>query len=260
MRRRRSLIALFVVAIAVVAIRPALADAGSEARLAQLLNDSRASAGLGPLSVSAELSGLAQQRAANMAAQGRIFHSSLDGIDGKRVGENVGVASTVDTVHQLFLQSSTHYANIVGDYAEVGIGVVWADGQAYVDELFRLPWDSAPAAAPAPEPVVVEPAPEPAPQPAPVAATEPVPAPIVTEPAPAPEPTTTTVVERTSPLTFGSRVLPIAHTSAIAAGLPAQPTPDSAGVALIPALAAIVLVVGLLFAHGRVLVSARARH
>ncbi len=42
----------------------------------------------------------------------------------RKGGENIGVGDDVDTIQNAFVQSPGHYANIVGDYDRVGIGVV----------------------------------------------------------------------------------------------------------------------------------------
>jgi uncharacterized protein YkwD len=65
---------------------------------------------------------LARQRAADLASAGRIYHQSLDAIDGQHVGENVGMGRAVETVHRLFMASATHRANIEGGYSEMRIG------------------------------------------------------------------------------------------------------------------------------------------
>jgi len=49
------------------------------------------------------------------------------------IGENVGYGSSVDQVHQSFMGSSGHRANILkASYSHVGIGVVASGGTAWV--------------------------------------------------------------------------------------------------------------------------------
>jgi hypothetical protein len=268
MRRACTLVSLFVVALSLVTIGAARAGSSDETQLAQLVNAARSSAGLGPLTVASDLTAIAEQRAADMAAQGRIFHQSLSSIDGQRVGENVGMASTIDNVNQLFLNSGPHYANYVGDDTEIGIGVVWSDGQAYVNQIFRLPWSSAPAAAPvepapAPEPVVA-PAPEPEPPAAPESAPA-APAEVAASADPVPAPAPTTAPAATDPgSAVGSHLsaAPIAHdgTGSVSWGRPAA-APASAPEHLPtgPALAAAMLLSLVLGAHiKRFVTAARA--
>jgi hypothetical protein len=145
---------LLVVAGASLLLVPdARAQAGdSEARFIELIALARNANGLAPLSISPELTAIARRHAAEMAAAGEIWHQSLDPIDGQRVGENVGTGNPVEVVHDMFMNSPSHKRQILGEYSEVGVGVVWSNGRLFVDELFRLPWAAAPAeeATPAP--------------------------------------------------------------------------------------------------------------
>ena len=143
-RRVAASLALAVAALLLVPDARAQAP-DTEAQFVQLIDGARSALGLAPLKVSPELTAIARQHAANMAAAGQIYHQSLDPIDGQRVGENVGVGKPVELVHEAFMKSPTHKREILGQFSEVGIGVVWANGKLYVDQLFRLPWMVAPA-------------------------------------------------------------------------------------------------------------------
>ena len=107
-----------------------------------VINNYRASNGLGPLALAGDATAKAQQHADDMAGQGNIFHSGSlsDGIsDGwTALGENVGVAGSFDQVEGMFQNSSSHRANLLsGSYNQVGIGLAWGgDGQLYVTEDF----------------------------------------------------------------------------------------------------------------------------
>ena len=56
------------------------------------------------------------------------------GVTGWRaIGENVGYSSSVDQVHELFMESAGHRANILKpDYSQIGIGVVRSGSTVWV--------------------------------------------------------------------------------------------------------------------------------
>lgn len=160
---------------------PAMAGGDEAAAFVEAINASRASlAGASALEVHGDLARVAADHAAAMAAKGSIYHNPSLGqqVTGwEVVGENVGVGPDVDTLHQAFLDSPSHRANLLdGRYREIGIGIVRTNNQLWVVEVFRKPVPAAPAPAP-------QPAQAPAPVPAPVIATAPAPA---KAPAPAP--------------------------------------------------------------------------
>jgi uncharacterized protein YkwD len=71
-----------------------------------------------------------------MSHAGGVYRNMACGLGSSQTGENVGWWSLgIDdgTLNNMFLQSSTHYANIVGPYRY--IGTAWsiaADGKAYI--------------------------------------------------------------------------------------------------------------------------------
>ena len=135
---------------------PAVPDPGAaEAEFVGHINALRASRGLGALSVDAELTREARSWAATMAGQGRIFHTSnlSNGITANwvKLGENVGVGADVGVLFQAFVDSPTHYANLVDPkYTSVGIGVVVSGDRIFTAHRFMA---VAPAAPPPPPPV-----------------------------------------------------------------------------------------------------------
>lgn len=139
-----ALLAISPVAGALVAAAPAAALTAEEQAFVDAINASRAAAGLAPLTVSEELSALADLHSGRMAAAGTIFHSSdLAGTVGSvypnwtRVGENVGTGSSVESIHAAMLASPSHAANIYGDYNLLGVGVYTNPGGVmFVTELF----------------------------------------------------------------------------------------------------------------------------
>ena len=85
--------------------------------------------GVASVSFQAAISDVARRHSQEMASKGALFHSScLDCLRRHHgwlvVGENVGYAYSVSAVHNAFLNSPAHLANILGDYNRVGIGVV----------------------------------------------------------------------------------------------------------------------------------------
>jgi hypothetical protein len=106
---------------------------------ATLVNDSRASYRLRRLTVNATLNQKAQRWAQYLARIGRLQHSTLSsGVPSnwRALAENVGFGSSITRVHKLFLQSSGHRANILGNYTHLGTGVERVGTRAYVVHVF----------------------------------------------------------------------------------------------------------------------------
>lgn len=172
-----ALIALSPVAGTIVAA-PAAALSAEEQAFVDAINASRAAAGLPPLTVSEELSVLADLHSARMASSGTIYHSSdVGGTVGSvypnwtRAGENVGMGSTVESIHAAMLASPTHAANIYGDYNLLGVGVYTNPGGVmFVTQLFAKAVVESSVVATEPAPAVAETVTEPAPAPAEAAA------------------------------------------------------------------------------------------
>lgn len=124
-----------------VGLVPAAAHASSaESEFVSLINQARASRGLSSLSVRSDLTSAARKQSGAMASAGSLFHSSSlgSGISGwTKIGENVGTGSTVDKIHDAFMGSSGHRANILeSDFNQVGVGVVEKSGTIWVTEIF----------------------------------------------------------------------------------------------------------------------------
>lgn len=162
---------------------PARADSAA-ASLTAWVNQERASAGLPALSVASDLVDVATRHSQRMASSGRLYHNPNLGseVSGwERVTENVGRGPDARPIHDAFMASSTHAANVLdGGVTQVGIGVVWVDGTLWVTQVFRRPTQSSPPPPPEPE---TEPEPAPAaptpapPPPAPSSAAPAAPAP-----------------------------------------------------------------------------------
>jgi len=141
LRRPAALLIAIGCAITGLAARPAAAaDPLSGTQLVAMINQSRAAAGVPALLPHAELTAKAEAWADRMAATGCVCHSRLtDGITvaWRRLGENVGRAPDLATMHQAFLASSGHRANLLDrGFQWVGVGVARAGGQVWVAEVF----------------------------------------------------------------------------------------------------------------------------
>ena len=189
--------ALFLAVIAVTTIIGAVflapgakADGSTTNRFVADTNAARATAGLPLYTYAVDLAAVAQGQADRMASRSDVYHNPNLGSEvpnWNEAGENVGAGANPDQIHDAFMASPGHRANILSDsYTEFGIGTaVGGDGRLYVAEVFRLPSSQPqPVAADEPAPAQDEaPAPDPVPAPTPVPEAQPAPAPA---PAPAP--------------------------------------------------------------------------
>lgn len=175
-------VAVFAVATAVFA-SPASGDTVTDERgFVDRINQLRANKGLGALSVDGELTAIGRQWAGHMSAAGSISHNpnfaAQVQADWAKLGENVGVGNTVDSLMNAFINSPGHYANLVDPaFTHIGVGVVrGGDGRMYTSHQFmklrsgagttsaptpavtKAPTTTAPKAAPAPKPAAVKPA------------------------------------------------------------------------------------------------------
>ena len=118
------------------------AEPATEAEFLNLINASRAAAGLAPLKVDSGLQAHARKHTQDMMDANELFHSSAAelraaaGTGWTKVGENVGRGGSPSVLHQAFMNSPSHRANILGDYNYVGIGTGTKDGTLYVTVVF----------------------------------------------------------------------------------------------------------------------------
>lgn len=128
---------LLVVALFILPVAPALASGATdlESEFLELLNDERRSNGLASLAVMPELVDGARAQAGAMAEAGYLFHNPNLGsvlADGwEKLGENVGIGYSAESLHQAFMDSPGHRANVLDTgYEYVGIGVELGQGGA----------------------------------------------------------------------------------------------------------------------------------
>jgi uncharacterized protein YkwD len=133
---------------------PTVAAAGAcwtpkpeEQAFREKMNVARSSVGHGQLQLDPELSKAARLHTREMTAQNLLYHTP-DGDLTHRVthwsvlGENVGVGGTVDSLHEAFMNSPAHEANILySSFKYVGIGVREEGGRMWVTVLFEASSD-----------------------------------------------------------------------------------------------------------------------
>jgi hypothetical protein len=125
--------------------RPAAAAGDDVSDYLGRINATRAAAGVAPLTLDGELSGLAQAWAQQLADWQRLQHASDLSVGvtqpWKKLGENVGRGGTTAAIYPAFVASPTHYANIVDpSFTRIGIGVVYgSDGKQYTVQRYLAP-------------------------------------------------------------------------------------------------------------------------
>ena len=141
-------------------------DVDDEWSFVRLVNQARADNGLAPLTPYAPIRDVARGQSIRMGEQNRLYHNpnlqadiQAAAPDWQRAGENVGQGWDVQGLHDAFMNSPGHRANVLGDYNYVGIGVVHAGGYTWVTEVFLR----APGGKPALQAVAPPPPPPPVP-------------------------------------------------------------------------------------------------
>jgi uncharacterized protein YkwD len=120
----------------------------AEHELFSAVNQERKAHGLRPLKLDEALSNAARLHAQRMAAQGKISHqlsgepnllsrARAAGAHFTWLSENVDEGPSAKAIHQSFMKSAQHRANILdGDMDSVGIGVAQRNGQMFAVEDF----------------------------------------------------------------------------------------------------------------------------
>lgn len=223
MVRIGSALTALVAAVALVVAAPAAmaSSPGDEAGFVDRINALRAEQGLEALRVDGPLASTACAWNDVMIADGHISHDPdlVGAIESatsnwRKGGENVGMGGGVDSLFRAFVNSPTHYRNLVDpDFDRIGVCVTYSpDGVMFTTHRFVASARQATTTTVAPEPA---PEPEPSPAPAPTAPAAPAP---TTAPAQA---ATTTAAAR------GAAAAAPAPTTATATATTAA-TPDDA--------------------------------
>jgi len=130
------------IALTAVPAEPASAWTSPERELQRRHNYARVIRDVKYLKFSASLSLKAERHSQEMSRKGYIYHSSclrcqFSGYSWSVGGENVGVGSTMKSLHRAFMDSSPHRRNVLyRSYRYVGIGVVESGGRKWVTVLF----------------------------------------------------------------------------------------------------------------------------
>ena len=174
---KRTITVMLVAALAAAFIALAAPSASAlssyESCFVNSLNAERAAVGRPKLVVKGDLVTNARNHSADMAADGTIYHNSKlgDQISGNwwALGENVGMGPSCSSIHNAFMDSPGHKANVLDkDYNQIGVGAVMDAGTIYVTMVFAgRPSGSAPKPAFTAKPKPAAPAPKPKPKPAP---------------------------------------------------------------------------------------------
>jgi uncharacterized protein YkwD len=142
--RRRGAAALLAMVLLAIALAGCLPSDSQS--FVDRTNSLRQSKGIAPLATNGTLTKKAEDWAQRMASTGRLEHSTLSAglssLDWTALGENVGYSSptsdTYLTIHNAFVRSSAHYANLVNRrFTHMGVGVAKdSSGRVWVAEVF----------------------------------------------------------------------------------------------------------------------------
>lgn len=134
-RRRATRKAAVLAGLVAVVVMALGACSPEENRGLELVNQSRASAGLPGLPLNIDLYFKAQGWSQQLAGSQSLRHSNLaegNGYRWCRLGENVGYGYSMEQVHNAFMNSSGHRANILDrSFNRVGVGVTRDGGGRY---------------------------------------------------------------------------------------------------------------------------------
>lgn len=123
--------------------RPAAAlGTPAEERMLRLINRVRVQHGENRLRMKPYLVRNARAHTADMANRGQWFHNDrlarqLSNRRWHTLGENVGYAGTVWSMHRWFMNSPVHRRNILdGDFERIGIGIARRGGTLWFTQVF----------------------------------------------------------------------------------------------------------------------------
>lgn len=189
---KRLITALLTTTLAIGLLVPAASAGSYESDALSMLNEARAAAGLAPVSMYTDLTDDALAWSQHMKADQQLTHNpnlSAVAADWDKLGENVGVGTSITALHQAFMESTSHRGNILGDYNYVGIAVVAeTPSKLWITVVFMKSLDAAPAVEDDPEPYAQEQPPATNGGPLATPATDPTPKVTVTAAAPVTQP------------------------------------------------------------------------
>lgn len=136
-----------VIAASLAGIQAVGAASNDESGFHSRINGERAGRGLNTLAWNEDLAVVARRHANRMANEDNLYHNPnlrYEVDDWEVVGENVGYGPGVEELHDAFMNSQSHRANILdGSYTQVGVGTTWRGDTLWVVEVFRKPTASA---------------------------------------------------------------------------------------------------------------------
>jgi uncharacterized protein YkwD len=142
--RRRMALVFLLAAVLVssgIAISPAH-GATLRGQMAPLINDDRTDRDRPALKLDLDLSRYAKKHSRDMAEAGELFHTEdlaakLKGKHWSIGGENVGAASSLVDLEDMFMASAPHRRNILNrEFDHFAVGVVESDGNFWVTIIF----------------------------------------------------------------------------------------------------------------------------
>ena len=115
-------------------------QSSEQARVATLVNQTRAQYGRSALRDNLQLDQKAQAWAEHLARYNTLAHSNLpSGItyQWRSLAENVGYGGSIEQVHQAYLNSPGHRANILDPrWNYMGTGVAWRGSRVFTVQVF----------------------------------------------------------------------------------------------------------------------------
>lgn len=134
---------------ALMATPEAAEDSAAEKEMLQLINKSRAQAGLAALRLEPSLSVAARAHAQLMVASKQLEHqlpgepalldriAQVITIDLDRAGENIAEDACIEHAHDALMHSPPHRHNLLdGGFNVVGLAAMWSKGRLYVVQDF----------------------------------------------------------------------------------------------------------------------------
>jgi len=106
------------------------------------INQVRANVGLGPLALDANISLVSRDWSQQMSTGGFFEHRPSDQLNVMmpagwlKWGENIASASNIMVAQDELEKSPGHYANMVGDYTHIGVGIYRSGGYVWVTQNF----------------------------------------------------------------------------------------------------------------------------
>lgn len=116
---------------------------GAERDFVRKMNLARSAAGVHRLSLDKQLSKVARRHSWEMKRKNSLYHTPNSKLAWRvtrwnMLGENVGVGGSVASLHQAFMNSPGHRANIVkSSYRHVGVGVHTKGDYIWVTVVFE---------------------------------------------------------------------------------------------------------------------------